>query len=144
MSIDSRSRALLLLTLALVVGVIIGVAGDRRLPASPRGLDRRRPAAASESASVDRIPQPLEDLGLSDSETARLRGIARHWRPQTLVALGDFRQRVNDLENQMFAEMLCALPADKRDRYVAQLRAQRYDPRIIAKRLELVNANRCH
>jgi hypothetical protein len=143
MAIDPRARALLLLALSFVVGGFTGVALDRRVSRPDRALGRRTPTAANDSANLDRIPVPLEQLGLTAEETGRLREIARRWRPQALVALGEFRQRVNVLEDGMFAEMLCVLSPEKRDRYVAGLRGSHYDESLIARRLELVSAHRC-
>jgi hypothetical protein len=143
MLVDPRIRAATLLVVILGVGVLIGVAGDRRFSTRAREPDRRQARIAADSANVDRIPVPLEQLGLADSETVKLRVIARRWRSQTLGALGDFRKQVNDIENNMFAEMLCVLPQDKRDRYVAQLRTQHYDEQVIAKRTGLIRSGSC-
>lgn len=140
---DSRTRAAALLLLVFVVGAVAGAAADRRIIRPPTAVERRARAAAADSANIDRIPVPLEQLGLTDSETDRLRAIAHSWRPRALVAFDTFRARVTDLENGMFAEMLCALPAAKRDRYVAQLRGAHYDEQIIAKRTALIRSNQC-
>ena|SRR5690348_12945590 len=143
MPADVRVRAGALLVVVLGVGILIGVAADRRFGRRGAGPERREARAAADSANVDRIPTPLEQLGLADSETVRLRTIARRWRSQTLVALGDFRKQVNDIENGMFAEMLCVLPKAKQDRYVTQLQTQHYDERVIARRTELIRSNSC-
>ena len=47
------------------------------------------------------------------------------------------------MENGMFAEMLCVLAPDQRDRYLAELRGRHYDEQIIARRFALVRSNRC-
>src|SRR5581483_8078671 len=112
---DSRARAGALLLLVFVVGAVAGAAADRRLTRVPAGTERRARTTAPDSANIDRIPVPLEQLGLTDSETQRLRAIAHSWRPRALVAFDTFRARVNDLENGMFFDLLCAPPTEKRD-----------------------------
>ncbi|MGH7620440.1 MAG: hypothetical protein ACREPM_24750, partial [Gemmatimonadaceae bacterium] len=131
----------LVLTVTFVVGGFAGAALERHL-VSPQRAERRIAPAGMEN-NIERIPQPLEDLALTDSETAQLRAIARRWRPQSAVALDEFRGCVNDMENGMFAEMLCAISPAKRQRYLEGLRAAHYDAAIIAKRFELVTLNRC-
>jgi hypothetical protein len=143
MAVSPRARAFALLALTFLAGVAVGTAIEQRVARSGGRLERRSRTAPNGQAELEQIPTPLEQLGLTDAQATQLRAIARHWRPQTAVALDEFRKRVNEMENGMFAEMLCALSPDQRDRYLAQLRGNHYDARIIAKRFELIRSNRC-
>jgi hypothetical protein len=53
------------------------------------------------------------------------------------------RSNISELENNMFAEMLCALSKEKQDRYLAQLQENGADARMIEKRFRLVRSNQC-
>ena len=143
MAVSPRARALTLLALTFLAGVAVGMAIEPNVVQSGGSLERRSRTAPNRQLELEQIPTPLEQLGLTDTETTQLRAIARHWRPESAVALDEFRKRVNDMENGMFAEMLCVLAPDQRDRYLAQLRGDHYDEQIIAKRFELVRSNRC-
>lgn len=142
MAVSQRSRALVLLVLTFAAGVAAGTAVESRLVRSG-GIERRNRTSPNRERELEQIPVPLERLGLTGTETAQLRAIALHWRPRTAVALDEFRKRVSDMEDGMFAEMLCALAPDQRDRYLAQLRDAHYDEQIIARRFALVRSNRC-
>jgi hypothetical protein len=138
---NSRMRAILLLVGVFVAGGVVGAAIARAFPSRPPLELRRR--TVSTTPENERIPTPLEDLGLTENEKTHLRAIAKRWRPRASESIEEVRQRVADLENGMFAEMLCELPQDKRDRYLAQLQANDMDQTIIDKRFALVRANRC-
>lgn len=151
--IDSanRARALVVLISCFVAGGVVGVAGDRaflrrsaeppraEIP-SPRREERRSPGTEVES---DRIPLPLEMLNLSPTEERNLHAIARRWRPRAGIILSQVREQVSDLENDMFAEMLCAISRDKQERYLAQLQENGADAVMIDKRFRLVRSNQC-
>ena len=147
-SSSDRFRALALLLVAFICGGAVGVAADRAFW-QPRGntpvaSERRernvRPAGAVEA---EQIPTPLERLDLTPDETQRLHAIARRWRPQAAEAIARIRPIVSDLENDMFAEMLCVISRDKQDRYLRELRAAEADSALIAKRFRLVRTNKC-
>src|SRR5690242_14126057 len=111
-----RWRAFALLIGAFGAAAAAGVAADRtwwrpRVDApAVRRSERARPAGGSSEA--DAIPTPLEELGLSPAEQQQLHAIARRWRPQAAEAVARIRPIVAELENAMFAEMLCVLPAE--------------------------------
>ena len=134
---SSRARAALLLAVTFVVGGLAGAALDRVMV---RREPRREPRVA---VDADRIPVPLEVLGLTSDEEARLHAIARRWRPRASNELDSVRHRVSDMENGMFAEMLCVIRPELRDRYLQSLRANRFSQEIIDKRFALVRANQC-
>ena len=133
---NSRARAVLLLVVTFVAGGVVGAAMSRALPSF---LERRNRGEVEN----DRIPTPLVLLGLSDNETARLHVIARRWRPKASNELREMRRQVSELENGMFAEMLCVLTPAKRDEYLHQLQNNGFPPELIEKRFALVRANRC-
>lgn len=133
---NSRARAALLLVVTFLAGGVLGAAVSRALPAF---LERRN----SGELENDRIPTPLVMLGLSDNETARLHVIARRWRPKASNELREMRRQVSELENGMFAEMLCVLTPAKRDEYLHQLQNNGFPAELIEKRFTLVRANRC-
>jgi hypothetical protein len=143
-----RLRAFGLLLVAFVAGGAAGVATDRAWghPVAdartepPRDPNRRR----SEGVELEQIPTPLERLQLSDEETRRLHAIARRWRPKAAAELARIRPVVSDLENDMFAEMLCAISKDKQDQYLRELQQQNgADSAMVAKRFRLVRTNQC-
>jgi len=146
---SDRLRAFGLLLVAFVAGGAAGVAADRAwwhpaagAPAEPprRDPNRRR----SEGVEIEQIPTPLERLQLSDEETRRLHAIARRWRPKAAAELARIRPVVSDLENDMFAEMLCAISKDKQDQYLRELEQQNgADSAMVAKRFRLVRTNQC-
>jgi hypothetical protein len=133
---DSRARAVLLLVVTFVAGGVVGAAISRSVPAF---IERR----GSDEADNERIPTPLKLLGLSDSETARLHVIARRWRPRASEELRLMRRQVSELENGMFAEMLCVITPAKREEYLHQLENNGFPRELIEKRFALVRANRC-
>ena len=134
---SSRARAALLLVLTFVVGGLAGVAVDRTwLRVEPRRASRV-------GVEADRIPVPLEVLGLTADEQTRLHAIARRWRPRANNELDSVRHRVSDMEDGMFAEMLCAIRPELRDRYLQSLRANNFSQEIIDRRFALVRANQC-
>jgi hypothetical protein len=137
---NSRARALLILVAVFIAGGVVGAAIMRSFADGPRPEIRRDTRGTIEP---DRIPLPLEQLGLTEEETNRLHAIARRWRPRANGAVDNMRHAVGDLENGMFAEMLCALTQEQRDRYLAQVSANRFSDDIINKRFALVRANRC-
>jgi hypothetical protein len=137
MGADTRARAVVLLIATFVAGAITGAAVWPRL--EPRRLEVR-PRREVES---ERIPVPLEMLGLSSDERTRLHAIARRWRPRSANEFDEVRRRVADMENGMFAEMLCALTPDQRDRYLKMTQEQHYDTAVVNKRFSIVRENRC-
>jgi len=134
---DRRLRAMILLVATFVAGAIAGAALWQRI--QPRHAE---PRARGEVES-ERIPDPLEGLGLTDDERARLHAIARRWRPRANNEFEEVRRHVADLENGMFAEMLCALTPQQRDQYLQMTQEQRYDTTVVNKRFALVRENRC-
>jgi hypothetical protein len=145
---SDRLRAVALLLVAFVCGGAVGVAADRAfslrradvMVGSERRESRVRPSGGVEA---EQIPTPLERLDLTPEEQRRLHAIARRWRPQAAEAIAKIRPIVSDLENDMFAEMLCVLSRDKQDRYLRGLRDGGADSAMIAKRFRLVRTNQC-
>ena len=145
-SVPSKIRGLALLVLVFAVGGVSGVAVDRAWlrPAVAQRVEPRRPAGSRpEGVEADQIPFPLEALQLSRAEEERLHAIARRWRPQAARAVEGIRANISDLENNMFAEMLCVLPKEKQDRYRAQLEESGANRVMIDKRFALVSSNKC-
>jgi len=150
-SISNRARALGLLLITFTAGGIAGAAVDRawmRGESTPVGFTVRRETPRREGAGrseveADRIPIPLEVLQLTPDETARLHEIARRWRPQASRAMDSIRANISELENGMFAEMLCVLPKEKQERYLAQLQENGAPNQMIEKRFRLVRSNQC-
>jgi hypothetical protein len=150
MNISNRLTAFGLLLVAFLAGGAAGAAGYRAYvqakPATPTVAVRpagRREGERRETVEADRIPFPIEQLRPTQFEQERLREIARRWRPQAARAVETIRATVSDLENDMFAEMLCVLSKDKQDRYLAGLRENGGDNVLIEKRFRLVRSNQC-
>jgi hypothetical protein len=141
MGADNRVRAIVLLIATFVAGAITGAAVWPRV--EPRRDEPRRSAPFRGEVESERIPLPLETLGLSSDERTRLHSIARRWRPRATNEFEEVRRRVSDMENGMFAEMLCALTPEQRDRYLKLTQDQHYDTTIVNKRFAIVRANRC-
>lgn len=146
---NDRLRALGLLLVAFVAGGAAGVAVDRVWWRPNVGLGvrlqesrRERNMRTADGPEIEQIPTPLERLGLTQEETRRLHAIARRWRPQAAEAVARIRPIVSDLENDMFAEMLCVISKEKQDAYYRELDG-RADSVLIAKRFRLVRANKC-
>ena len=134
---SSRARAALLLVVTFIVGALAGVAADRTiLRVGPRREQRI-------GVSDNQIPVPLEMLGLTSDERTRLEAISHRWRPRANTELDSVRHRVSEMENGMFAEMLCVLRPELRDRYLQQLKANKFPQELIDKRFALVRANQC-
>jgi len=147
MTSSSSLRGLALLLVTFAVGGVTGIAADRawvrtttkgKVEVSPTGVRR-----TGETVESDRIPLPLERLELTSTEEAKLHEIARRWRPQAARAMEGIRANVSDLENNMFAEMLCVLTKEQQDRYLAQLQESGGDNVLIDKRFSLVRSNQC-
>src|SRR5262249_48112544 len=98
---------------------------------------------ANREPESERIPLPLELLGLTGDERTRLHAIARRWRPRADSEFNEVRRRVSEMENGMFAEMLCALTPEQRDKYLKLVEGQHYDTTTVNKRFAIVRANRC-
>ena len=143
MGADTRARAIALLIATFVAGAITGAAVWPRL--EPRGSEGRRIGTAAVRGEVEseRIPLPLETLDLTTDERARLHAIARRWRPRATNEFEEVRRHVADMENGMFAEMLCALTPEQREKYLELTRGQHYDTAVVNKRFAIVRANRC-
>lgn len=149
MNMSNQVRAVGLLLVTFVAGAASGAAIYRgyvqskpTAGAEPPRREGRRPEGR-ETIEADRIPFPIERLGPTQSEQERLREIARRWRPQAARAVENIRAAVSDLENDMFAEMLCVLSKDKQDRYLASLQENGGDNVLIEKRFRLVRSNQC-
>lgn len=147
MNTSSRLRAFGLLAVTFLAGGVAGAAlyrlysppGFRNEP--PRREGRRDGGATAIEA--DRIPFPIEALGPTREEEERLHDIARRWRPRAAQAVENIRASVADLENDMFAEMLCVISKDKQDRYLATLQENGGARVLIEKRFRLVRSNQC-
>jgi hypothetical protein len=146
---STRLRGLALLVVTFVAGGVGGVAVDRTWlrPQNAERTERTEPRARARPAGTeiesDRIPYPLEVLQLSPEEEAKLHAIARRWRPQAAQAMESIRANVSELENNMFAEMLCVISKEKQERYLAQLQENGANRILIDKRFALVRSNRC-
>jgi len=140
---SNRLRALGLLLVVFTAGGLAGAAVDRAYfrPVEPRRADGRR--VERRGIDADQIPTPLALLSLSPEEERRLHEIARRWRPQAGQALEQMRANVSELENNMFAEMLCAISKEKQERYLAQLQENGAGAILIDKRFRLVRAHQC-
>jgi hypothetical protein len=146
---STRLRGLALLVVTFVAGGVGGVAIDRtwvRHESAARSEKTETPARvrpAGSEVESDRIPYPLDVLQLSPEEQAKLHAIARRWRPQAVQAMESIRANVSELENDMFAEMLCVISREKQERYLAQLQENGANRILIDKRFALVRSNRC-
>jgi hypothetical protein len=144
---SSRLRGLALLLTTFIVGGATGVAADRAWTRARSAEKIQIPRAVyrptGENVESDRIPLPLERLELTETEVAKLHEIARRWRPQAARAMEEIRTNVSELENNMFAEMLCVLTKEQQERYLAQLQENGGDNVLIDKRFSLVRSNRC-
>lgn len=145
---SDRLRALALLLVAFVCGGAVGIAADRAFwrPRGdvPSGVERHeRGVRPQGGVEAEQIPTPLERLDLTADEQQRLHAIARRWRPKAAEVVLKIRPIVSDLENDMFAEMLCVISKDKQNRYYRELRDNGADSAMIAKRFRLVRSNQC-
>ena len=150
MNPSNQLRALALLVVTFAAGAASGAAVYRRYvhskPTAPVERPRpegRRPEGSRETVEADRIPFPIEALGPTRAEQERLREIARRWRPQAARAVEQIRATVSDLENDMFAEMLCVISKDKQDKYLASLQENGSNNVIIEKRFRIVRSGQC-
>jgi hypothetical protein len=137
MGANTRARAIVLLLATFVAGAIAGAA------VWPRVEPRREERRLSREPESERLPIPLELLGLTGDERSRLHAIARRWRPRADTEWIEVRRHVSEMENGMFAEMLCALTPQQQEKYLKMLTDQRYDTTIVNKRFAIVRANRC-
>jgi hypothetical protein len=137
MSANTRARAIFLLIATFAAGAITGAA------VWPRTGGWRGERRVSREPEADRIPVPLELLNLTGDERTRLHAIARRWRPRADSEFSEVRRHVSDMENGMFAEMLCALTPDQQQQYLEMTWTQRYDTTTVNKRFAIVRANRC-
>jgi hypothetical protein len=136
-----RIRALSLLLIAFVAGGAAGVAGDRAWAnARVRSEQSRLPTPGHEA---EFIPQPIEALGLSSNQEQQVRAISSRWRPKAAQVVAPLRTAVADLENGMFAEMMCVMTPNQRAKYLEELRGFHADPVVIAMRFRLVDAKQC-
>ncbi|HXT14230.1 MAG TPA: hypothetical protein VN706_01285 [Gemmatimonadaceae bacterium] len=135
---SSNLRAIVILVLVFIAGGAAGVALERA-----RTTPRRESRVKEGVVEDERIPTPLTALGLSDDETRELHAIARRWRPKASQLVRGLAASVGSLENDMFAEMLCVLSPDQRERYLSQLQQNTADTTLINRRFQLVRANQC-
>ena len=138
---SDRARALSLLVVAFIVGGAAGVAGDRAW-ASARAHSEP-PRLPTPGHEAEFIPQPIEALGLSTDQERQVRAISGRWRPKAAQVVAPLRTAVADLENDMFAEMMCVMTPGQRAKYLEELRGFHADSSVIAKRFHLVNAKQC-
>ena len=143
----SRRRGILALVAVLVIGVVAGALGDRVIlrPAAI-GEARRGDGARGRGerpAEAEMIPVPLLQLDLTPEEETRLHAIARQWRPRAAAEVESVRTHVSEMENGMFADMLCALTPAQRDRYLAMATQAHMPAAVIEKRFAIVRANKC-
>jgi hypothetical protein len=137
MGADTRARAIALLLATFAAGAITGAS------VWPRVEGRRGVARVSREPESERIPLPLETLGLTTDERAHLHAIARRWRPRADSEWNEVRRSVADMENGMFAEMLCALTPQQQQQYLDMTRREQYDTTLVNKRFAIVRANGC-
>ena len=154
---STQWKSLALLVVTFAAGSAGGVAVDRtwlrpenganepRAEVGPAGFrgSAGEPARPNGEVEAGRIPYPLEVLKLSPEEQTKLHAIARRWRPQATRAIEGIRANISELENNMFAEMLCVISKEKQDQYLAQLQENGADRILIDKRFALVRSNRC-
>ena len=124
---NPRLRVAIVLVAVFAAGAAGGAAADHlmRRPPVVQPTDtggRRAGRRTGDRESPDIIPFPLVALGLTDSQTTELHAIARQWRPRAGEELKTFSARVTELENGMFADMLCILTPAQRSAYEAELR----------------------
>lgn len=150
---SNKAAAFGLLALVFVAGGLAGAAIDRaavrrqaertaqtraETPHPPNPAERRRG-----DIQPDQIPFVFESFNLTSEEKERLHAIARRWRPRAAEALSQVAANVSDLENDMFAEMLCVLSKDKQDMFLARLQEGGQNTVIIDKRFRLVRSGQC-
>ena len=144
---SDRLLALSVLLVAFIAGGAAGVATDRAwLRTHPTGWvigDRRERRTSKDAVEAETIPTPLEQLDPSPDQQRRLHTIAGRWRPQAARAVAAIRPVVAELENKMFADMLCVLSKNQQDKYMASLRLQGADSAMIDERFYLVRTKQC-
>ena len=144
---SDRLLALSVLLVAFIAGGAAGVAADRAWLRTHEMAwligDRRERRAPRDAIEAETIPTPLEQLDLSPDQQRRLHTIAGRWRPQAARAVAAIRPVVEELENKMFADMLCVLSTDQQDKYLVTLRRQGADSAKIDERFYLVRTKQC-
>lgn len=138
---SDRVRALSLLLVAFIIGGAAGVAGDHAWASAHARSDQLRLPSPGHEAEF--IPQPIEALGLSSDQEREVRAISARWRPKAAQVVAPLRTAVADLENDMFAEMMCVMTPGQRAQYLDELRGFHADSVVIAKRFHLVDAKQC-
>lgn len=137
-------RALIVLSVVFLAGALAGaVVGRAALRREQNVMPSRESRRLGAAPDVDQIPTPLVGLGLSPEEETRLHAIARQWRPRAARELAEVRVHTSELENGMFADMLCVLTPTHRDQYMAWLRNAKMPDEVIAKRFAVVRENKC-
>lgn len=141
---SGRLRAFAVLTVVFVAGAlagaVIGRAALRREQKRPAALEPRR---SGKGPDVDQIPTPLLGLGLTADQETRLHAIARQWRPRAARELDSVRAHAGQIENGMFADMLCVLTPAQRDQYLAWLQNAKMPADVVDTRFAVVRANKC-
>ncbi len=145
-SLPGRTLTLLVLLAAFAAGSAAGAVSDRFYLLRYQRRAELEGHREQEGSGGDRIPTSLYALGLEPGQERRLHEIAERWRPKAAAEITEMRAAVAELENGMFAEMLCALTADQQRRYVARIREggeNARNPHVIERRLRLVESHQC-
>ena len=138
-----------MLVVVFSAGALAGAVVDRmvlrrEVQFGARGWSVERPQRRIQApVDIDQIPTPLIQLGLTPDQEARLHDIARRWRPRAATELSEMRERVSELENGMFADMLCVITPGQQDRYLALLQESHAPQALIDKRFANVRAKTC-
>lgn len=144
-------RGFAVLVVVFIAGALAGSVGGRmalrrELQVGAGGWSAEREAGRRRiqaPVDIDQIPTPLIQLGLTPDQEARLHDIARRWRPRAATELSEMRERVGELENGMFADMLCVITPAQQDRYLAVLQGSHAPQALIDKRFANVRAKTC-
>lgn len=138
-----RTRGVVVLAAVFVAGALAGAVIDRTVSRREHREPSKQERHSNGGPEVDQIPTPLVNLGLTPDEQTRLHAIARQWRPRAARELEEVRAHTADLENGMFADMLCVLTPAQRDRYMDWLHNAQMPPDVVDKRFAVVRANKC-
>lgn len=142
---SGRLRAFVVLSVVFLAGALAGaVIGRAALRGERKGwVAVNEPRRTGKGPDVDQIPTPLLGLGLTADQESQLHAIARQWRPLAAREVESVRVHSGELENGMFADMLCVLTQTQRDRYLTLLQNAKMPSGTIDKRFAVVRANKC-